>query len=304
MVVGGNGEVVRATDRETGRTTIRELWRHAWTQPDGRWPWARWGLALLVPVAILLWLVSLALAPSAPDLLRITVSSQVDGEPIPGARVVVGEVPYRVGESGDILIEPVPPGTTIMASADGHETARRTVEAGDAAMVVSLSAVVVIGSLSDVVSGEPIGDAALRIIDADGDEVAETTTDPSGTFVFTFIPEEATLVVEHDVYGTQRVEIGERRSLLVQLPPPEVTGIVVDDAGNPVAGAIVSGPQGRTVTNDTGQFTLAGAGQGTRLTIEREGAGSATVEVRERDLGRIVLGEGSGTPDPAGGGTS
>lgn len=283
----------------TGRqSTLQHLWAACWARPRGRWPALRWGMALLLPIALLLWMISVALLPADPDLLRITVESQVTGKSIEGATVVVDQLRYVTDASGTITIEPVPAGTDVRVSAPGHESAG-TATTGDsgASLVVSLSAVLVLGSVTDIVSGAPVEGADIVVLDAEGEEVATTRTDRSGTFVFKFIPEDAEIAVTHDVYGEYRQRLDHRRSLLIQLDPPPVTGLVVDATGAPIAGATITGGRENVVTGADGTFTAGGIGQEMELTIMKEGIGSANVTVSGTDLGAIRIPASGSTPE-------
>ncbi len=272
-------------------TTIRDALARTWERPDGRWPWARWSLSLIVPVAILFWAVSLIFAPGPPPRLEIDVVSQTTGRGIPGALVQVGAAVYRADDRGRVLLRPQPVGSSVVASADGHGTVKREVEDADGEMVLSLSGVLVLGSVTDAVSGVPVEGAEITIINSLGEEVAATRTDESGTFVFTLIPENAELVLRHDVYGETREELGSRRELRIQLTPPPVTGTVVDGTEQPVEGVIVSAGRVQTQTDADGTFRLDGVGQGADLTLTGAQGRSSAVEVRGTDLGAVVLGD-------------
>lgn len=268
--------------------TIRHAWARAWARPKGRWPWARWALSVLLPLALLFWAISLLLAPGEPPRLEIDVVSQTTGRGIGDALVRVGDLSYRADGNGTIVLPPQPAGSRVVASADGHETASRDVRESEGVMVLSLSGVLVLGTVSDAVSGVPVEGATITILGPSEEEVTSTRTDASGTFVFTMIPEDAELVVRHDVYGAWRESIGDRRELRIQLVPPVVTGRVVDAGGQPVEGATLTAGQARARTDAAGQFRLEGAGQGTVVTIE-SATGNGSVEVRGTDLGTIPL---------------
>lgn len=279
---------LRVTRQQGYRETIQHAWARSWARPGGRWPWARWAFSLLLPLALLLWSLSLFLAPGDPPLLEIDVVSQTTGRGIDGALVRVGDASYRADGQGMVILPPQSTGSRVVASAEGHETVTDQVEDSDGDMVLSLSGVLVLGSVSDAVSGVPVEGASIAIIDCSGQEVTTTHTDESGTFVFTMIPEDAELVLQHDIYGERREPIGTRRELRIQLSPPAVTGQVVDAAGTPVAGAVLAAGQVQARTDENGAFRLNGVGQGAELTIEGPGR-SLSVEVRGSDLGTITL---------------
>jgi hypothetical protein len=286
------------TDAMGNDPTIREVWHAAWRRPAGRWPLVRWGWTLLLPAAVVIWVVSLLLAPDEPDLLTITVESQAAGGPIENASVLVGEARYLTDEQGRIVIDPVPEGTLLVISADGHETMQREApdEPGDD-LTISLSGVLVSGTLIDRVSNEPVGDAEIRILDASGDAVATTGTDESGMFVFKFVPENAEIVVRHAIYGEHRQSVQERRSMHLELEPPAVHGRVVDREGAPVPGVAVTSAGVRTTSDNDGRFSLGGVGQGSELVLQHGERGEGTVLVQGIELGDIALLESSPSPE-------
>ena len=236
--------------------------------------------------------------PGDPDLLRITVASQSTGETIEGASVIVDQIRYVTDASGTVTINPVPAGTGVLVSAHGHESSRLEVTSDVGQTVtVSLTAVLVLGSVTDAVSGAPVDGAGIVVLDENGAEVASTRTDGSGTFVFKLIPEDSAIVVTHDIYGEDRQRLDDQRSLRIQLDPPTVTGKVVDESGQPVAGASVRSALAETVTGVDGTFTIEGVGQGIELTVEPEGRGSRTVTVSGTDLGVIEIPAAGASPE-------
>lgn len=276
-------------ERQAYAATILNAWHRSWTRPDGRWPWARWALSLLVPLSLLLWAVTSLIAPGDLPRLRIDVVSQTTGRGIEGALVQVGETIYRADANGRVVLEPQRVGSHLVASAEGHGTVERDVEEVDGEMMLSLSGVLVLGSVTDAASGLPVEGATIAILDRSGHEVTSTRTDASGTFVFTMIPEDAELAVRHDVYGETRQLIGSRRELRIQLAPPPVIGIIVDAAGQPVGDAEVSAGGVEAQTGPNGSFRLEGVGQGTALQVTDAGGSRASVDVQGTDLGTIVL---------------
>lgn len=269
---------------------VQAVWKALWRRPGGRWPMIRWGLMLLLPLALILWGLSLVLAPDDPPLLTIHIESQVTSERIPGASVRVGDLHYASDVSGEIRIPVVPAGTTIVASANGHETMEKHVpDSGSGEMTLSLSGVLVVGSLRDAVSDEPIAGAQLTVTNAAGRPVENARTDDAGNFIFKSIPEDGQLVVMSEVYGAFRQAIGDQRTLVVLLDPPRVSGQVVNDRGRPIPGAEVSGEEVSVRSDPNGRFVLDGIGQGSELTVASASDGQVTLVVEGTELGVIVL---------------
>jgi hypothetical protein len=263
----------------------------------------RWGLAIIFPFAVVLWLLSLVFAPGDPDVLTIRVISQVTGEAIDGATVIVDEARYITDEDGTIRIDPMEPGTHIAVSASGYETMGRDLNAdhhGD--LTFSLSGILVMGALTDAVSGEPVAGATISAIGRDGEKLATSRTDDGGGFVFKLIPEDARLEIVDEIYGASVHPIGDSRIVSIPLDPPPVRGRVVDQAGLPVGEATVSDGQARVTSGPDGAFTLDPVGQGSEVEVSADGHGATTILIEGTDLGDLVLAAPSATPAASTGG--
>jgi hypothetical protein len=163
-------------------------------------------------------------------------------------------------------------------------------------MTLSLSGVLIVGSLADAVSARPIVGADLIVVDAAGTPVASARSDAGGNFIFKFIPEDAELFVSDDVYGDSHHVIGAHRSIVVFLDPPGISGRVIDAKGHPLSSVEVTGQQISTVTGEDGRFVLDGVGQGSEIRVSSHTVGTASVVVEGKDLGDIVLPGDDGDP--------
>jgi len=91
---------------------------------------------------------------------------------------------------------------------------------------------------------QPVGNA-LVVAQLDGEEVARTQSDATGTFVFAKVPQQFVVVraitATPDIGAVQVDLLGETRGFarIVLMPARKVTGVVKDDSGKPVAGAWV-----------------------------------------------------------------
>jgi hypothetical protein len=184
----------------------------------------------------------------------------------------------------------------VTASAEGHETRTRNVPVpGVGEFVISLSGVLVYGKVADAVSGRPVGGAEVSVALPGGTPAASAHTDESGNFVFKLIPENAEIAIEDDVYGSATFRFDASGSLLIELDPPPVAGVVVDPTGKPIEGVEVSSARSHTRSGDDGMFFIEGVGQGEELTLTSD-LGRTTVLVEGVDLGEIVLREGENVP--------
>lgn len=257
----------------------------------------RWGWSLLIPLGLLLWMLTWIVTPDDPRLMTIRVESQVTGEGLVDARIVLGDVVYRTEDAGEIRVEPIPDGTLVRVSAAGHESMERPIEDGSrASLTLSLTGVLVMGAVSDALSGQPVDGGEITVVNALGTPVTSTRTDESGTFVFKFIPEDSSLVVRHDIYG-ETVELrSDQRSIGIEMDPPPVTGRLVDAQRRGIAGADLSGSDAETVSLEDGSFTLKGVGQRSEVVVRVDGREVLRFTVQGAELGDIEIGASSSTP--------
>lgn len=286
------------TEQTVPECMDRGLRHFLWRKTHGRWGAVRWGFSLLLPIALLLWVLVWDLEPEDPQLLAIRAVSQVTGEGIAHASITVDGVPYKTDDAGEIQIDPVPAGTQVVVSAIGYETMQKPLDGSpDRIEVFSLSGVLIPGMVSDALSGSPVEGAELTVVNASGTPVAATRTDEVGGFVFKLIPEDSRLVVAHEVYGVVEQSLGGRRSANVSLAPPPVSGRLVDERGRGIEGVTIAGPRAETVTGPDGRFTLHPVGQGAEIIVSHVGPDEVTIVVEGSDLGDIVLPSIHATPE-------
>lgn len=78
--------------------------------PRRRWNNVSWGWSLLVVAGVLAWIVVLIADPGGSDtggdsdVMTISVTDVVTGEPVPSAEIVAAGNLYRTNESGDVTI--------------------------------------------------------------------------------------------------------------------------------------------------------------------------------------------------------
>jgi hypothetical protein len=86
-------------------------------------PWVQWRYSLILPLAIVLVVASVAFGVSdSGRYFHLTVEDQASGAPLPGAMIAVGTVSYKADNDGSIRIDAPESGTLIVVSADGYES--------------------------------------------------------------------------------------------------------------------------------------------------------------------------------------
>jgi carboxypeptidase family protein/PDZ domain-containing protein len=233
------------------------------------------------------------------------------GDPVAGAnvRLVSSRPAYRVlgdvksgGDGGFSFLEPMVGAVRVIADHDPGGTASSAelrVEQGrtiEVTLVLSTASTLV-GTVVDT-DDHPIAGAALSL---DGAPwiARSTTSDSSGTFRLTRVPQEATSVVAAARgYRAGRVAIGhhaEQADLVVHVrlaTAPPIEGDVQDADGKPVSARIVAcegqPTESRAVSTGDGTFQLPPSAIGcSAVAMHDEYAPSERAEVRDGQ--RLVL---------------
>ncbi len=254
-------------------------------------PWLDWKFSLLLPVALLL-IVATALWQLAnrPELIDLTVQNGSTGEMISGARVVIDGLPYASGDDGTVTFERPGETAAVEVSADGFiPLSGEITEDTGAEQTVSLRPSTLSGRVSDEASGEPIAAATVAILNAAGNVVASTQTDESGAYRLTDVPEGATVQIDAGVYGTLSQEVGANTELSFPLALTSATGIVVDDAGEPLQGAMVRSGEATSISAGDGTYTLEGVADGAEVTLTAPGFESVTAPVANGAVEQVQM---------------
>jgi len=217
--------------------------------------------------------------------LAVTVRG-ADGAPLVDALVLAGpEVPYltldedlstppalraSTDETGRAWLSPLSAGRIpVEVRAAGHGPWRGEVEipVGRAAgLEVALAAGAVVEGIVRDAGGAPLAEALVRHDSAEQLRASLATTDAQGAYRLEGLPDGAlTLVASHEDWGSATSELtltaGGTSRWDVRMPPrAAITGLVLDDVGQPASGADVFayGPAGhaRTHADAAGRFTL------------------------------------------------
>lgn len=254
-------------------------------------PWLGWRFSLLFPFALALLAVTLLLAPErSPELLTIDVVSETNGDPVPIARVVIGSDVYVADDAGRITVERPDEGGRIIVEADGFAAMTGQVgsETGDWQRV-ALRPSTLTGTITDAGSGVPIAGATLTVLDEGGAGVATATTDAAGSYRFAHVPAVGRLSIDAGRYGTTAVPLDGQASRDVRMALSQASGVVLNDAGGPIQGAIVESDGATAVSTGDGSFTIAGVANNASVTISASGYASVEARVSNGAVAEVRL---------------
>ncbi|HVL25738.1 MAG TPA: putative glycoside hydrolase [Thermomicrobiales bacterium] len=258
---------------------------------QGPWPWLDWKFSLIFPVALLLFLVTL-LVGGANDrkLLELQVRNVVTGDVVPGAQVSILDHTYTADDAGTVVIERPADGTEIAVHSDGFGTVIGEV-ANDSSgtQSVHLKPSTLAGVLTDQDTREPIAGAEITLLRPDGTPVASTKTDSSGAYTFRDTPDNARIAIAAGPYGAAEHDVAGKNQFDLALVRSIANGLVQDDEGQPLQGAVVQTGDVRAVTGADGAYTLEGVGNGAEVAISASGYETVTAKVADGMVGSVKL---------------
>ncbi len=254
-------------------------------------PWLDWKFSAVLPLALLLILATaLWQITRSEDLIDFTVNDSSTGESIAGAHVAIDNDIYAADGDGVVTIsrpeEPVP----VRVSADGYiPTTGEVTNDTSNAQTVQLRPSTIIGRLTDEDSGEPVVAADIAVLAPDGNVVSSTQTDESGTYRLTDVPEGATLQIDAGKYGSFSEGVDGKTELNIALTITRANGVILNDSGEPLQGAIARAGDATAVAAGDGTFSIEGVAEGDDVTITAPGFETIVVPVANGQIADVQM---------------
>lgn len=214
--------------------------------------------------------------------INVAVTDAYTGKPLSSATVSLGGLQVLTDSHGHARLM-IPDGAqsrTMTVQVANYEPAYGEIPDNTGPdTTVALRPTVLGGTLKDQATGQPIAGAIVSTVSkpADGDPLA--TTDANGAYDLANVPPGAKLYVDAGDYGTYEEDVAQRTHVDVALKKSLAIGDIIDDDGNPVAGAIVRIGRTEVQSNDNGHFKIAGASPGDKLKITSAGYADLEAEV-------------------------
>lgn len=241
-----------------------------------RWPALSWRTSIALFAIPLLLAVATGIyhRATADGSVSFQVTDRFTGAPLTGASVSVDGREWRTNDRGEVAIKLEGDPRSVTVRLDRYEPASQVVgqDVGET-VAVSLRPTTLEGRLVDDKSGAPIAGASVSLVTDDGSGPPPVPTGADGTFRLIDVPAGARLRIEAADHGTREEPIGERTRLDLALPLSVVSGVVRDESGVPIGGALVSGPEGspNTRTNPDGSYRLVGGAGFPELRVSAPG---------------------------------
>lgn len=254
-------------------------------------PWLDWRYSLILPVALLLGLVTVLWSVSnRAETIELTVLSSSSGEPIAGANVTLGDRVLVASDEGSVTFERPDEPVTLEVTAEGYIPVTGEVTSSTALeQQVMLRPSTLIGRVTDEDTGEPLEGVSISVLNQAGETVANASTDDSGGYRLTDIPDTASVVVDGGPYGMVTQDVGGQLEMSFRLAIRTATGIILDDDGEPLQGAVIQSGESKSVSTGDGTFTLEGVRDGDEITILAPGFVQAVTAVDRGSIQDVVL---------------
>jgi len=216
---------------------------------------------------------TLSLTPVA---LEGTALDATTGEPVPGAWVRAGDVEAQSDAQGHYVVKRVRPDATITAGATYYQDAAPVPYEGQATLDVALTLLPVTVQVRNLYSGEPLPGVTVT---AGG---RQAQTDAEGQAVYDRLEPRSEVTAALAGFATSGVQAASPGdTVAIGLRPDTLQGSVRDQAGQPLAGALVlvraPGQEPRLAySNEAGAYQLEGVPADAAIVVRL--AGYARVE--------------------------
>ena len=208
--------------------------------------------------------------PLEPVELRGTVVDAATGAPVAGASVQVGERELEADAGGRFAVKRVLPGACITAQAQYYRDSDPLTYDGQAVQDIALSLLPVAVAVRDLCTGQPVAGATISA----PPEAVES--DAEGAASLAVLASETEVWATSEGYHEARGQASPGDSLVLELAPKAVSGVVRNHAGQPLANALVlahaPGQEPRlTYTNAAGEYRLEGLPARATLVVRKAG---------------------------------
>lgn len=238
------------------------------------WPSVSWRYSLLLVLPIVGFIVTFALRGGDVTGLSGVVKDAYTGKPIAGASVSTANATIVTDKDGKFSVADQAAGTLTISRQDYAGT-QVAIEQNQARVEVLLRPTTVSGVVTNSRSGDPIEGVVVVLTRKSGETVA-ATTDADGRYLLTDVDEGDTVTVQFEGFTVATERIGTGAKLDFKIRPDVLTGIVSNESGTPVAGALVQVGEAQATTAADGTYRLPGVPESGTIVISRTGYKDAT----------------------------
>lgn len=244
------------------------------------WDQVSWWYSLIMVVPLVMLLI-MALTSDSDDQNGLTgiVRDAFTGDPVSGAVVSTANATATTNGDGTFSLNDLT-ATSLMISREDYASTQVAVTSPDTRLDVTLRPTTVRGTVKNAKNGDPLAGVSVSATAPDG-TTTSTVTNDDGEYTLENVPEGASITVTYEGFTVATLPLGADANLDFEIRPDVLTGLVTDDAGQPVAGATVTVGMATTTTGADGSFRVAGIPEEGEIVIRKAGYLDVTGEIPE-----------------------
>ena len=250
--------------------------------PGRRRPWSQvswwYSLILLIPLVLII-IMAVASGSDDDDGLTGIVRDAFTGDPVSGAVVSTANATATTNGDGAFTLADLT-ATSLLISREDYASTQVAVTSPDVQYDVSLRPTTVRGTVKNEKNGDPIAGVTVSATAPDGTTITTVTND-DGKYSLEDVPEGAEVTVTFEGFTVATLPLGTGANLDFEIRPDVLTGVVVDEEGQPVSGAVVSIGTATTTTGDDGTYRIAGVSEDGEILIRKTGYHDVTGDIPE-----------------------
>lgn len=241
------------------------------------WPSISWRYSLLLVLPLLGFLITFMFRAGDPSGLSGVVKDAYTGKPVAGASISTANGTVVTDANGKFAMGNGISGTVTVTHQNyaGTEVA---ILPGQGSVEVLLRPTTIAGTVTNSQSGDPIEGAVVLLTRKNGQTVS-VNTDKDGRYLLADVDDGDTLSVQMEGVTVATERIGKDARLNFQIRPDVLTGVITDENGTPVAGAVVSVGEATATTAADGAYRLPGVPEKGTIIVRRTGFKDATGEL-------------------------
>jgi len=241
------------------------------------WPSVSWWYSLLLLLPVLGFVLTLAFRGGDDAGLSGVVKDAYTGKPVAGASVSTANATAVTDEDGRFSVGEQVAGILSVTRRDyaGTEVA---VELNQGNVEVLLRPTTISGVVTNARSGDPIAGIVVLLTRQGGQSVSATTGE-DGRYLLVDVDEGDEIAVQLEGVTVATEKIGKDAQLDFEIRPDVLTGVITDENGAPIQGAVVSIGEAQATTAADGTYRIPGVPEDGTITVSRTGYKDATGEL-------------------------
>ena len=245
-----------------------------------RWSRISWWYSVILPVALLLLLITVVIDQLGSDpALTGVVTDAYTGEPVEGVQVLAGATAVQTDGSGHFSFES-PLDGDLSVSGENYESTQVAVNPTDEELAIRIRPTTLTGTVTNLRTNEPLAGATVSV-ESPTRAAVKTVTDEDGRYVLFDIPGDAVVTVEHPGLSPVSETVANNMVLDFEVRPDILSGRIVDDNGQPVAGARVELGALATESGADGAYHLVGVPEDGTIYVKKAGYREVVAEFPE-----------------------